>query len=102
MLMWSFNCSHLLADISGVGDDVPSATSTQVTNDSRTNFSTKRKRTSSSDRIAALFNQPYTFGSEQHKKLTNGVAAYIFGEGLPIYTVEKTGFKKMLQAFDHR
>lgn len=54
------------------------------------------------DRISVMFNQPYRFNSEKHKQLCNAVALYILEEGLPVFTVERRGFQKMLQAFDKR
>ena len=60
----------------------------------------KRARLSQSESIHQMWRTPYTTGSRTHKKLTSGVARFIFKEGLPLYTVEKKGFKDLLQLFD--
>ena len=44
----------------------------------------------------------YERRSSYHQKLTRSVTNFICKYALPIYTVEKTGFKSLLAAFDPR
>ena len=54
--------------------------------------------------IASLFaqSQPYDRKSKKWNSLTKVVTYCIVKDGLPLYTVEKEGFKKMLYKFDPR
>lgn len=59
---------------------------------------------SSQSTIQSAFvrSQPYTHESRRWKELTNHVTCCLVADELPIYTVQKEGFKKMLKAFDSR
>lgn len=52
--------------------------------------------------LIAAFNAPYPENSMQHKKLTRAVAEFILKGGMPLYVLDKDGFKAMLHAFDNR
>lgn len=54
------------------------------------------------DRIVDMWSLPYPFNSQVHKAKTKAVALYLLEEGLPMYSVERPGFKKMLRTFDRR
>ncbi|XP_067930858.1 zinc finger BED domain-containing protein 4-like [Watersipora subatra] len=60
----------------------------------------KIPKLSKAESIHQLFRTPYSASSANHKKLTKAVGSFIIKEGLPIYTVEKTGFREMLSTFD--
>ena len=53
-------------------------------------------------RLEEMFLTPYATGSTHHRKLTELVCKYILIDGLPLYTVEKRGFREMLSGFDSR
>ena len=46
--------------------------------------------------------QPYEKKGKRYAELTNAVTYCIAKDSLPIHTVERTGFKAMLRAFDSR
>ena len=46
--------------------------------------------------------QPYSHQSKRWKDLNDAVAHHICKDGLPIYTVEKEGFRSMVKALDSR
>ena len=46
--------------------------------------------------------QEYDKKGKRWMELTEAVTYYIVKDGLPVYTVEKPGFKKLLKAFDKR
>lgn len=54
--------------------------------------------------VEASFNRARKFSkdSREHKELTKSVTECLAGDMLPLNTVEKTGFKKMLQKFNSR
>ncbi len=45
---------------------------------------------------------PYSHQSKRWKELNNAVAWFLCKDGLPLYTVEKEGFKKLIQTMDNR
>ncbi len=51
---------------------------------------------------AVAQSQLYSRQSKKHKDLTNAIANFICKGQLPIYTVEKDAFLKMIKAFDSR
>lgn len=55
-----------------------------------------------SDRIGAMWGEPYKKGSSTHKRLTKAVTLFILEDGLPAYAVERRGLQKLLKAFDKR
>ena len=56
-----------------------------------------RKRT-----IAECFSAKYEQKGQQHRKLVEAVADFLCEDGKPISTVQGSGFKKMMEAFDPR
>ena len=46
--------------------------------------------------------QPYSHQSRKHKEINEAVAYFVCKDGLPIYTVEKPGFKALLKTLDSR
>ena len=47
-------------------------------------------------------NQPYQRNGKRWSQLTDSITRWIAEDGLPLYMVEKSGFKKMLADFDVR
>ena len=50
----------------------------------------------------ALFSQPYKFGSTSHRFISEAIIDYLLADGLPLYTVEKPGFKRLIKQLDSR
>lgn len=46
--------------------------------------------------------EPYPRSSKKWKQLTDSVAFCLAKDSMPLYTVSKPGFKKMIDTFDHR
>ena len=49
-----------------------------------------------------LHSQPYSHNSKKCKVLTNSITRFIVKDELPIYSVQKKGFKQMIAKFDSR
>ena len=46
--------------------------------------------------------QPYGHQSKQYKDLNAAIARFLCKDGLPIYTIEKEGFRELIRTLDSR
>ena len=71
----------------------------------KTSSSTAAKQPSSKQHsIETSFGlvQPYQCQSKKWKELTDAITHFIVKDGLPVYTVQKDGFRSMIKRFDGR
>ena len=102
----SGNTSNLIAHLRNNHPTIYAAFSKQKTETAKHNESSKSAASGASQQKsiteALVSSQPYDRKSKKWMELTNSVTFCIAKDMLPMYSVEKPGFRRMLATFDKR